>query len=122
LESEVNYMKKVFLIAVLLACFSFAARPTMEIGAFETLIGWKQYTSGGQLESIMGVNWLMGFTYKRYFNRLQAKTINPYWMVGTVAVVVPMAGIGLDYVIDQNWTVGGALGLPLTNLHVSYSF
>jgi hypothetical protein len=114
-------MKKLLLI-VLLACFSFAARPTMEIGAFETLIGWKQYTPGGQLESIMGVNWLMGFTYKRYFGRVQVKSINPYWMVGTTAVVVPMAGIGLDYVVDQNWTFGGALGLPLTNLHASYSF
>ncbi|GBR76707.1 hypothetical protein NO2_1215 [Candidatus Termititenax persephonae] len=114
-------MKKLFLGVALLLCFSFAARPTMEIGAFETLVGWKHYTPGGQLESIMGVNCLMGFTYKRYFGRLQAQAINPYWMLGTVFVVVPMANIGLDYVIDQNWTVGGALGI-LPNLHVSYSF
>ena len=115
-------MKKLLIAALLLGAMSFAARPTMEVGGFETLVGWKNYTPGGQLESITGINWGLGFTYKRYFDRLQQKAFNPYWMLGTVAVIVPMAGIGVDYVIDQDWTVGGALALPLTNLHVSYSF
>ena len=118
-------MKKVILwLALLCLCSSWGlARSNMQVGAFETLIGWEKVSSRG-LEGVTGINAFMGFEYKRYFTPVRNfnGTWNPYWHAGTQAIIIPFIAVGLDYHISRDWSFGGSIGIPHANIHLTYSF
>lgn len=114
-------MRKLILISLLLLSCSFAARYEMQAGGFETLVGWNKYTPRGYFDYSVGVNWGLGVTFKKYFNYIKYNNWNPYWHAGTLALVVPYAGLGLDYVTKE-WYAGIGTFWVAPQVHVGFMF
>lgn len=100
---------------------SFAAHREMQVGGLETLVGWNKFTPSGAYESTIGVNWGLGITYRRYFNRINYNNWNPYWHAGTLALIVPYAGVGIDYV-TRDWYAGIGTYLLVPEIHFAVLF
>jgi len=115
-------MKKVlFVLLITLCSLSFAGSREMQVGGFETLVGWNNYTRSGRFESSVGINWALGFTYKKYFDRVKYNAWNTYWHAGTMALVVPYAGVGIDYV-TKDWYAGIGTFLIAPQIHFGIMF
>jgi len=61
---------------------------------------------GGQKISDLGINLMLGVTYRRFFEPVETNKFNTYWAGGTGAVIFPYLGIGGDYVWDNGWYLG----------------
>jgi len=114
-------MKKILVSVLLLASCSFAAQYDMQAGGFETLVGWNKYTPAGHFDYSVGVNWGLGVTFKKYFKYIRYNDWNPYWHAGTVALLVPYAGVGIDYVA-RDWYAGIGTFWVAPELHVGMMF
>jgi hypothetical protein len=88
------------------------------IGIDGPCFGWLQRNSSGQVEADLGVNLGLGISYKRYFESLKfnrdfdpskTENISPYWAIGTYSLILPYAGVGIDYA----WNNGFYLGVGL---------
>lgn len=115
-------MKKVLVVLLILASCAFAAkRYEMQAGGFETLVGWNKYTPSGYFDYSVGVNWGLGVTFKKYFKYIRYNDWNPYWHAGTLALVAPYAGVGIDYV-SRDWYAGIGTFWIAPQIHVGFMF
>lgn len=53
-----------------------------------------------------GINTGFGISHRQYFEPLKAGKWNTSWEIGTIALIVPYIGIGMDYVWDNGWYLG----------------
>lgn len=114
-------MKKIFLICFILLSSVFAAHHEMQVGGFETLVGWNTYTPSGYFDHSVGVNWGLGVTFKKYFNYIHYNDWNAYWHAGTIALIAPYAGLGIDYV-TRDWYAGVGTFWVMPQIHVGVMF
>lgn len=62
-------------------------------------------------EKLTGINWTMGYTWRHYFgDGLPQKGGAMYWEFLTMALIVPMVGIGYEYRFNETVRVG--VGFP----------
>jgi len=114
-------MKKLVVLALVLVFFSGAAFCAdtrafkYSVGLDNPFFGFLQRNSSGQVQADLGVSLGFGISYKRYFDSLKfnrdfnpARTekFSPYWAVGTFALILPYAGIGVDYAWDNGFYLG----------------
>src|SRR5271157_1523985 len=112
-------MKKLVLLALVLAIFSCAAfcselvGKKNSVGLDAPLVGWLNPNlidkEPAPVISNLGINWTLGVSYRRYFNPVRTNQFNPYWAAGTLAIIIPYLGIGGDYVWDSGFYFGGGL-------------
>ena len=69
--------------------------------------GWVKDTNG-VIKSILGLNLGLGIGYQRYINPKGAGNFNFGWQVGTILLVVPIAGVFGEYQWDEGWFVGAS--------------
>ena len=105
--------KKIALILCLLmmlSAFSFGSTLSRKTGVvaldFPAVGGVKHASRNGRITSAFGVNLGLGISYKGYFNPVRTNRFNPWWGIGTVALIVPYVGIGVDYVWDNGFYAG----------------
>ena len=114
-------MKKLLLLVLIVFSGAFAALPKMQAGGFETLVGWNKYTPSGYFDYSVGVNWGLGVTFKKYFNYIHYNNWNTYWHAGTIALIAPYAGVGVDYV-TKDWYAGIGTFWIAPQIHVGFMF
>lgn len=125
-------MKKlglVLIVLTLLAVPGFCANPAVAkntIGLDAPLIGWLNpnlvdNTSGSKISNL-GINYGLGVSYRKYFEPLKVDTFNPYWTVGTVAIIIPYIGIGADYVWSNGFYLGGGIIWIVPEIHGGFMF
>ena len=67
------------------------------------LIGKMKTHDSGNIKSVLGLNPLMGISYKKYFgDGAPAGKFKGYWAIGTDVLVLPFFGFGGDYILDGN--------------------
>jgi hypothetical protein len=114
-------------IAFVLALIVFISVPVLcadtssfkySIGLDNPFIGVLQRNSSGQIEANLGVSLGLGISYKRYFSSLKfnrefdpskIENFSTYWAIGTFALILPYAGVGLDYAWDNGFYIGAGL-------------
>jgi len=88
------------------------------VGLDNPFIGMLLRDPSGQIQADLGVSLGLGISYKRYFSSLKfnsdfdpARTekFSPFWSIGTFALVLPYAGIGLDYAWNNGFYIGAGL-------------
>ena len=57
----------------------------------------------GQITGTRGITLLLGYYSKKYFKPLKTDAWNPYWYWGTIYFILPMGGIGTQYVSDKGY-------------------
>ena len=67
----------------------------------------------GQIIGVSGFNVLLGYSQKNYFKPLKTGIFNGYWGWGTYLLIVPYVDLGVDYVMDSGFYLGGTIGLSL---------
>ncbi len=127
-------MKRIIVLSVLVlilaSSFSFAATLSgkkMSVGLDSPVVGWLNPNwinneSNSETISNLGINLGLGVSYRRYFNRVSTNTFNPYWGAGTVAIIIPYLAIGLDYVWDNGFYLGGGLVWVVPEIHGGFMF
>jgi len=70
----------------------------------------------------LGANFLLGISYKKFFEPLEPGRFNPYWGIGTVSILIPYFQIGGDYLFDNGFYLGGGLILLAPELHFGFVF
>ena len=79
------------------ASVSSSSRPAHFFGFFPAY-GTIHYSSSGCLKSIQGINWAFGYSWRNYMGEgAKAESWNPYFGLGTVAVIIPYPELGLTY-------------------------
>ncbi len=101
--------------------------PSTIIGFDLPTIGWARYDAKDRLVGWRGINLGIGYSQKTYFDPLKMDQFNPFWEVGTIALIIPYLGIGAEYpfaVGDEGNYVSfsGAIGLYVARIGVSYAF
>jgi hypothetical protein len=125
-------MKKIVLsliVLVLIAGSSFCSSPYYaknSIGLDSPFIGWLNPNmidkeTGGKI-SDLGINLGLGISYRRYFEPLKTDTFNPYFALGTFAIIIPYVGIGADYVWGNGFYLGGGLIWIIPEIHGGFMF
>ena len=61
----------------------------------------------GRIVSVRGINLALGYSAKHYFDPVEYEEFNPFWHWGTVALIIPYIGVGVDYVFDSGFYIGG---------------
>jgi hypothetical protein len=62
-------------------------------------------------EKLTGINWALGYTWRHYFgDGLPQKGGALYWEFLTMAIIVPMVGIGYEYRFNDTFRIG--VGFP----------
>lgn len=116
-------------ILTILATSSFCVNPAVArntIGLDAPFIGWLNPNmidqQGGSKISNLGINLGLGVSYRRYFEPLRTNTFNPYFALGTVAIIIPYLGIGADYVWSNGFYLGGGLIWVVPEIHGGFMF
>ena len=125
-------IKKIIIFAVILliagsTCMGASlAGKKNSIGLDAPFVGWLNPNlvdkQSGEIVSDLGINLGLGVSYRRYFNPLQTNQLNPYWAAGTVALIIPYLGIGVDFVWDSGFYFGGGLIWIFPEIHGGYLF
>ena len=85
-------------------------------------LGWLQRNSSGQINADFGINYALGFSYRSYIEPLKTNQLVSYWSVGTVAVIFPYIGVGLDYVWDNGFYCGCEVIWIVPMIHGGFMF
>ena len=123
-------MKKALLVIGFILVLSLALfAESKDLSQVNTQIGFDfptiakvNHNEDGQIVSLLGANVGLGISYKKYFNPVQPNKINPYWGVGTVAILVPYVAVGADYVMDSGLYIGGGVVYLAPELHFGFLF
>ncbi len=123
-------MKKALLVAVFMLILSLALfAESKDFSTLNTQIGFDfptvakvNHNESGEIVSLLGANMGLGISYKRYFQPLQPNKINPYWGVGTIAILVPYVAVGVDYAMDNGFYIGGGLVYLAPEVHFGIMF
>ena len=123
-------MNKVFFIIAMVTLFSLSlfgeakdfSMVNTQIGLDLPSIAKVNHNEDGQIVSLLGANIGLGISYKKYFSPLEASKFNPYWGVGTVAIIVPYVQVGADYVMDNGFYIGGGLFWISPEIHFGFMF
>ncbi len=67
--------------------------------------GWVR-DNNGAISSVLGFNLGLGVGYRKYFQPTRDGRFNFSYTLGTVLLIVPLAGVGADYQWDSGWYVG----------------
>jgi len=70
------------------------------VGLSKPAFGAARYNDKGEIKAFHGINWGLGYSYRGYFTPLK-EGINGYWEAGTVAILVPYAEAGADFVFGM---------------------
>ena len=110
-------MKRLVLVLalVLLAGVVFAQDFEYEsaIGFGDVGYAFNIHTNGdGAITRVQAINWQLGYTDKRYFDPVSIGQFNLFWGWGTTALLLPWLGVGGDYFINEQLSIGvvGSLG------------
>ncbi|MEJ6951631.1 hypothetical protein [Natronospora cellulosivora (SeqCode)] len=104
---------------------------TNRIGLDLPTVGWGIFNDADEIIGWQGVNIAFGYSRLNYFEPLKYNEINPYWQWGTVVLVVPYVGVGIEYPIEVNdgdgiVSINGSINLvtvmPVPGIGVSYSW
>ena len=73
-----------------------------------TLIGlptlsWAHTNSNGEIMGYNGVNLALGFSSLNYMKPQKVDDINTYWHWGTVILLVPYIGAGVEYTMSNGF-------------------
>lgn len=68
--------------------------------------GWVK-DNNGAISSVLGFNLGLGVGYRKYFKPTEDGKFNLSYTLGTVLLILPIAGVGVDYQWDSGWYVGG---------------
>ncbi|AZR72855.1 hypothetical protein BBF96_05300 [Anoxybacter fermentans] len=92
--------------------------------------GWAQYNKEGKITGYKGINVLLGYSQKMYFEPgIKLNSFNPFWGLGTVGLIIPYGVVGVEYAIpvddEKNYfTISAEIGLvlmvPITGIGISY--
>ena len=125
-------MKKYILLALVLliagsACFGAPLTGKKNsIGLDFPTIGWLNPnlvdSQSGQKISNLGINYGLGISFRRYFEPVQTNKFNPYWAAGTVVLIIPYLGVGVDYVWDSGFYLGGGIIWVVPEIHGGFMF
>jgi hypothetical protein len=121
-------LKKIALavfVFTILAGPSFCAPPMTAnntLGLDMPTLGWLERNSDGKIVSNFGINYALGLSYRRYFEPLKTNSLNTYWALGTVFVILPYLGVGVDYVWDGGFYFGGGLFWIIPEIHGGFMF
>ncbi|MBO8166386.1 MAG: hypothetical protein H0Z25_04125 [Kosmotoga sp.] len=122
-------MRKLFLTFVLLALsltlLAMSERTTV-ISLGLPSYGTAKLNDEGQIIGFSGPNLALGWSWKNYFKPLVPNAFNPYWDIGTLALLVPYIGIGGDYAIALSngdmFLIGIEAGLLYAFINLGYVF
>ena len=67
--------------------------------------GWVK-DENGSISSVLGFNVGLGVGYRKYFKPTKDGKFNFSYTLGTVLLILPIAGVGADYQWDSGWYVG----------------
>lgn len=97
--------------------------PEFVAGASFPSFGWANYNAAGQLTRYRGINYLLGYSQKNFFNPAEANDFNLFWGFGTFGIILPYVSVGGDYIIpigdlanNQYLTIGGSVALNLMTI------
>ena len=119
--------RKIIVVLVLVLVFSSAAycqsfsEKKNSIGIDFPTFGWLLRNDQGQIEANLGINYGLGISYKRYFSPMKIQDFNPFWAVGSILVILPYAGVGVEYVWPNGWYFGGGV-YALSGLYMDRSY
>lgn len=123
-------MKKALLVVAFILVLSIALfAEAKDLSQVHTQIGFDfptiakvNHNEDGQIVSLLGANVGLGISYKKYFKPVEQNKINPYWGVGTVAIIMPYIAVGVDYMIDNGLYIGGGVVYLAPEVHFGYMF
>ncbi len=85
-------------------------------------IGGVRTNRDGAITNTYGVNLFLGFSGKSYWNPVETNRFNPYWSYGSILLIVPYVGVGMDYVFDSGFYVGVGTFYIIPEVHIGFLF
>lgn len=107
-----NKFLKFLLIGLLFAAiptFAEGKIPKSSVGLDSPVFAMVSATPTGEVESLLGLNLGLGFSYRSYFKPLAAESGSAYWEAGTVILLDPYFGVGYDYRASDTLYIGGGV-------------
>ena len=75
-----------------------------------------------QITAFTGINVALGISHRQFFNPVKANNWNLHWDIGTIVILIPYVGIGIDYVWDNGWYVGVGTFYVIPEIHAGVYF
>ncbi|RAP32882.1 hypothetical protein DID77_03980 [Candidatus Marinamargulisbacteria bacterium SCGC AG-439-L15] len=74
-----------------------ASLPILGLGLYE----WAKYNDQDQVVGSHGISWGLGYYSKNFFEPAKLNTWNGFWHWGTILVLIPFAGVGVEYTAEK---------------------